>query len=159
MPRLDRVAIRGFKSIRAVDDFEPRPLNVLIGPNGAGKTNFIDLFRMLARMAEGRLQVFVAEQDGPDALMFGGRRRTERIETELRFGANAYCFSLVPAGRRLVFGSEETPFFWLEFKDTHPLSGQRPCRIELGGSRRSGIGHVCAVPAESDRRLARVPLP
>ncbi len=132
MPRLDRVAIRGFKSIRAVDDFEPRPLNVLIGPNGAGKTNFIDLFRMLARMAEGRLQVFVAEQDGPDALMFGGRRRTERIETELRFGANAYCFSLVPAGRRLVFGSEETRFFgWSSKTHTHSLgSGHAESSLE-----------------------------
>ena len=132
MPRLDRVAIRGFKSIRAVDDFEPRPLNVLIGPNGAGKTNFIDLFRMLARMAEGRLQVFVAEQDGPDALMFGGRRRTERIETELRFGANAYCFSLVPAGSRLVFGSEETRFLgWSSKTHTHSLgSGHAESSLE-----------------------------
>ena len=132
MPRLDRVAIRGFKSIRAVEDFEPRPLSVLIGPNGAGKTNFIDLFRMLARMAEGRLQVFVAEQDGPDALMFGGRRRTERIETELRFGANAYCFSLVPAGRRLVFGSEETRFLgWSSKTHTHSLgSGHAESSLE-----------------------------
>ena len=110
MPRLDRLAVRGFKSIRALEDFEPRALNILIGPNGAGKTNFIDLFRMLARMADGRLQMFSAEQDGPDALLFGGRKRTERIEVELEFGANTYCFSLVPAGSRLVFGREETRF-------------------------------------------------
>ena len=110
MPRLDRLDVRGFKSVRALDGFEPRALNVLIGPNGAGKTNFINLFQMLARMAEERLQLFVAEQDGPDALLFGGRRRTERIEAEFRFGANAYCFSLVPAGSRLVFGSEKTRF-------------------------------------------------
>ena len=122
MPRLDRLDIRGFKSIRALDGFEPRALNVLIGPNGAGKTNFIDLFRMLARMAEGRLQVFVAEQDGPDALLFGGRRRTERIEAELRFGDNAYCFSLVPAGGRLVFGNETTHFSGPDSRThTHPL--------------------------------------
>lgn len=88
MPRLDRLDIRGFKSIRAVDGFELQDLNVLIGPNGAGKTNFIDLFRMLACMAKGRLQLFVAEQDGPDALLFGGRKRTERIEVEFGFGTN-----------------------------------------------------------------------
>ena len=108
MPRLDSLDIRGFKSLRALADFEPRSLNVLIGPNGAGKTNFIDLFRMLARMAEGRLQVFVAEQDGPEALLFGGRKRTERIEAEFKFGPYAYCFSLVPAGKRLAFDSEAT---------------------------------------------------
>ena len=132
MSRLDRVAIRGFKSIRALEDFEPRALNVLIGPNGAGKTNFIDLFRLLARMAEGRLQVFVAEQDGPDALLFGGRRRTERIEAELQFGANAYCFSLVPAGNRLVFAGEETRFFdWNSTTHTHSLgSGHAESSLE-----------------------------
>ena len=111
MPRLDRLAIRGFKSIRALEDFEPRALNVLIGPNGAGKTNFIDLFRMLARMADRRLRIFVAEQDGPDALLFGGRKRTERVEAEFRFGASAYGFSLLPAGSGLAFGSEETRVF------------------------------------------------
>ena len=122
MPRLDRLDIRGFKSIRALDGFEPRALNVLIGPNGAGKTNFIDLFRMLARMAEGRLQVFVAEQDGPDALLFGGRRRTERIKAEFEFGDNAYCFSLIPAGGRLVFGNETTHFSGPDARThTHPL--------------------------------------
>ena len=118
MPRLDRLDIRGFKSIRAFDGFELPDLNVLIGPNSAGKTNFIDLFRMLARMAEGRFQLFVAEQDGPDALLFGGRKRTERIEAEFRFGKNAYGFSLVPIGSRLVFDSEMTRVFRRE-SSTH----------------------------------------
>ena len=132
MSRLDRLAIRGFKSIRALEDFEPKALNVLIGPNGAGKTNFIDFFRLLARMAEGRLQVFVAEQDGPDVLLFGGRRRTERIEAELQFGANAYCFTLVPAGSRLVFAGEETRFFgWNLTTHTHSLgSGHAESSLE-----------------------------
>ena len=111
MPRLDRLDIRGFKSIRALDGFEPRALNVLIGPNGAGKSNFIDLFHMLARMAEGHLQIYVAEQDGPDALLFGGRKRTERIEAGFTFGANGYWFELMPAGRRLVFSNETTYVF------------------------------------------------
>lgn len=62
---------------------------------------------MLARMADQRLQVYVAQQDGPDALLFGGRGRSERIEAEFRFDASAYHFSLIPAGGRLVFGSEE----------------------------------------------------
>ena len=108
MPRLDRLDIRGFKSIRALDGFEPRALNVLIGPNGAGKSNFVDLFRMLGRMADRSLQIFVAEQDGPDALLFGGRRRTKRVEAKFQFGTTTYRFSLVPAGSRLIFDSEET---------------------------------------------------
>ena len=131
MPQLDRLDIRGFKSISALEGFEPRALNVLIGPNGAGKTNFIDLFHMLARMAEGRLQVFVAKQDGPDALLFGGRRQTERIEAEFQFGANAYRFALMPTGGRLIFDSEETVFFGRHSTYTHDLgSGHAESSLE-----------------------------
>ena len=121
MPHLDSFDIRGFKSLRVLESFELRALNVLIGPNGAGKTNFIDLFRMLARMAEGRLQVFVTEQDGPDALLFGGRKRTERIEAEFRFGATTYDFSLMPAATRLVFGNETARSLGPDL-GTHPYS-------------------------------------
>ncbi len=120
MPRLDHLAIRGFKSVRLAD-FELRPLNVLIGPNGTGKTNFIDLFQMLANMAAGRLQIFVAKQGGPDRLLFGGSRQTERIEVEFRFGANAYYFSLVLAGNRLVFESETTRFWGSGLQRSHSL--------------------------------------
>ena len=56
MPRLYRLDIRGFKSVRALEGFEPRALNVLIGPNGAGKTHFIELFQMLARMTTSHLR-------------------------------------------------------------------------------------------------------
>ena len=107
MIRVDRVTVRGFKSIRALEDFELGDLTVLIGPNGAGKSNFLDLFRMGARIAEERLQIFVAERDGPDALLFGGAKRTDRIDAAFAFGADEYAFSLVPAGNRFVFDREE----------------------------------------------------
>ena len=111
MARLDRLTVRGFKSIRALEDFDLRGLNVLIGPNGAGKSNFISLFHMLAQIIAERLQSFVAEQDGPDALLFGGRKRTERIDVHLKFARNAYHFSLAPAGKNLAFDQELTLFF------------------------------------------------
>ena len=107
MPALTRLSVRGFRSIRVLEDFELRPLNVLIGANGAGKSNFMDLFRLLAAVADGRLQLFVAENDGPDALLFGDRKRTEAIEAEFHFGARGYRFALSPAGDRLVFAREE----------------------------------------------------
>ena len=130
MPRLERLDISGFKSIRTLEGFEPRALNVLIGPNGAGKTNFIDLFRMLARMADRRLQIYVAEQDGPDALLFGGRRRTERIEAKFQFGTSTYCFSLVPAGSRLVFDSEETEFVGTDSTTQTVISGHMESELK-----------------------------
>ena len=119
MAKLESLTVHGFKSIRTLEDFRPGQLNVLIGANGAGKSNFISLFHMLARVVEKRLQVYVAEQDGPDALLFGGRKRTGRIEIMLSFGGddnagvtggNFYSFSLVPAGNRLIFGQEQRHF-------------------------------------------------
>ena len=111
MARLDWLTIRGFKSIRSLEDFEPRGLNVLIGPNGAGKSNFISLFHMLADMVEERLRLFVAQQDGPDALLFGGRKQTGRIEGKFTFGDFGYHFYLAPAGNSLAFEQEITVFF------------------------------------------------
>lgn len=111
MPVLKNLSISGFKSFLEVKDFELRALNVLIGANGAGKSNFISLFRALSQMLEGRLQTHVQEQDGPDRLLFGGRKRTARIAAEFRFGNNGYRFTLVPASDRLVFEREETLFF------------------------------------------------
>ena len=119
MAKLESLTVRGFKSIRSLEDFKPGRLNVLIGANGAGKSNFIGLFHMLACVVEKRLQVFVAEHDGPDALLFGGRKRTGRIEIMLSFGGddnagligrNSYSFSLVPTGNRLIFDQEERHF-------------------------------------------------
>lgn len=78
--RLARLTVRGFKSIASLENFELERLNVLIGANGAGKSNFISLFRMLAEMLDGRLQLYVKSEDGPDALLFGGRKRTVQLE-------------------------------------------------------------------------------
>ena len=111
MARLNRLTVRGFKSIRALEDFELQGLNVFIGPNGAGKSNFISLFHMLAHMVDKRLQPFVTQEDGPDALLFGGRKQSERIDVHLKFSQNAYEFSLVPAGKNLAFDQEWTQFF------------------------------------------------
>ena len=131
MARLDWLTIRGFKSIRSLEDFEPRGLNVLIGPNGAGKSNFISLFHMLADMVEERLQLFVAQQDGPDALLFGGRKQTGRIEGKFTFGDFGYHFYLAPAGNSLAFEQEITVFFGDSKKYTHSLgSGYSESRLK-----------------------------
>lgn len=121
MPALKKLSVAGFKSFRDVDDFELRALNVLIGANGAGKSNFISLFRLLSQLLEGRLQLHVQEQDGPDRLLFGGRKRTERMTANFRFGNNGYRIVLVPAGERLVFEREETLFFGDWANTTHLL--------------------------------------
>lgn len=111
--KIRSVTLRGYKSIATLEDFELRGLNVLIGANGSGKSNFISIFRLLAAMADGRLQTFVQQQGGPDALLFGSRKRSAQLDAEIYFEkrdgiANGYRISLLPtADNRLIFGREE----------------------------------------------------
>jgi predicted ATPase len=126
--RLARLSVRGFKSIAQLEDFSLGPLNVLIGANGAGKSNFISLFRMLAEMLDGRLQLFVKTEDGPDALLFGGRKRTKQLDIALYFGTDAYRFSLTPAADQMVFSREETDAGGIEVR-TPSRSGHVEARL------------------------------
>ena len=100
MARIDRLTVRGFKSIRAVEDLELRGLNVLIGANGAGKSNLLSLFRMIEQLSVKRLQLFVRDSGGPEGMLFGGRRRTSSVSVDLVFGEgrHRYGFSLEPVG-------------------------------------------------------------
>ncbi len=107
MSQLEKLTIKGFKSIRSLEGLELRQLNVLIGANSAGKSNFIAFFRLLNELTAGRLQLHVAKRGGPDALLHYGRRTTPVLHAELFFGQNGYLFSLEPtADNRLIFSDE-----------------------------------------------------
>jgi predicted ATPase len=92
--QLNKLSIKGFKSIRSLEDFELRNLNVLIGANGAGKSNFIDFFRLLRAMLElslpelesSILKSYIADGGGSDVFLFDGPKVTTRIEAEMVFG-------------------------------------------------------------------------
>ena len=105
---IDQVTVRGFKSIRVLEEFELRGLNVLVGANGAGKSNLMSLFRMVSELAGKRLQLFVKREGRADALLFGGRRRTSVLDVELSFSGNShrYGFSLEPVADGLAFARE-----------------------------------------------------
>ena len=116
--KLQSITLRGFKSIAKLEQFELRNLNVLIGANGAGKSNFIGIFGLFAALSEGNLQTFVQQQGGPDALLYGSRKRSQQIDAELYFRpelrdiSNGYRISLTPtADNRLIFSREET---WID---------------------------------------------
>jgi len=104
---IDKITLKGFKSIRSLEDFPLRNLNILIGANGAGKSNFVDFFRLLRAMANGRLQTFVLEQGGGDGFFFMGPKYTQRMAARLEFGENAYEFTLAPtASAELMFDEQ-----------------------------------------------------
>jgi predicted ATPase len=93
---IKKLTIEGFKSIRRLEDFELRALNVLIGANGAGKSNFVSFFWLLREMIEQRLQLALATTEGgADACLYLGPKITREFSAKLYFGRNGYEFSLV----------------------------------------------------------------
>lgn len=100
---LKRLTVRGFKSIRALENLELGSLNVLVGANGAGKSNLVALFSLLGAMARENLELFAAREGGSDGLLFGGRETTPCLEMGLEFGGGSgYQVALEPEGARLL---------------------------------------------------------
>lgn len=91
---LDQITIRGFKSIRELTDFKFRNLNILVGANGSGKSNLISFFRLVNAFMEGRLNGYVEDQGGMSDLLFNGRKATNSMWFETRFGDMGHRFSL-----------------------------------------------------------------
>ncbi len=122
MPNIEHFSVHGFKSIRKLENFELRPLNILIGANGVGKSNLLSLFKMLSALSQRRLQLFVKNEGGPDALLFGGRKLTSMLEVALSFENNPYRyeFSLAPAADSIVFSGEK---FLTEFRGLESSGG------------------------------------
>src|SRR6202035_3314982 len=106
---IKQLTIEGFKSIRKLEDFKLRSLNVLIGANGAGKSNFVGFFRLLRELIEQRLQLALATEGGADTSLYLGPKVTPRLVGKLYFGSNGYSFALMStADNRLVFAEEGT---------------------------------------------------
>ncbi len=128
---IKKLTIRGFKSIRALEDFELRPLNILIGANGAGKSNFVDFFTMLREMVEQRLQDYVRTHGGADAHLFLGPKVTQEIVGEFRFPPNSYGFTLKRTVRNELFFAGEWTGFKAVFGDIGPTLGSGHLEAKL----------------------------
>lgn len=112
---LDKLTVKGFKSIQELNEFKLNDLNVIIGANGAGKSNFIQIFRMLMAMTQRNLNKFILERGGADNFLFNGPKVTPKITMEFEFAslrekvqnANAYKFELTPTADEKFLISEE----------------------------------------------------
>lgn len=123
---LDKITIKGYKSIRELTDFELKSINVLIGANGSGKTNLISVFKLLNQIVEGNLQRFVGQSGGAAEMFYFGQKTTDKIEFRLVFGSNGYDCSFIPAaGDTLIFDEER---MWY-----HESGYANPLIIPLGG--------------------------
>lgn len=129
--KIDTLTIRGFKSIRQLDDLRLTRLNVLIGANGVGKSNFVSYFRMLHELAEERLQVWVSKQGGADRVLSYGVKETSQLDTAVTFGQYAYVAELgASSDDALVFIDEKSCFRDSQGRTHFPLgAGHRESRL------------------------------
>jgi len=108
---LQRIVIRGFKSIRECS-LDLRQLTLLIGGNGSGKSNFVQVFGLLHEVVSQRLQAFALREGGPESLLHFGQKTTEHVAIDLVFGPNAYRLILAPTQGDSLFVKEELCYYW-----------------------------------------------
>ena len=135
MPRLKRVIVRGFRSIKEMD-LELGPINVCIGANGAGKSNLIEFFKMINELMGGRLQQYIATTGRATANLHFGPKVTSQLEAELKFeadqGTNTYYMRLFfAAGDSLIFADETLSF--------HAVGFDTPRQRSLGAGHQEAL--------------------
>lgn len=147
--KLKSFTIKGYKTIKAIEGFEPRPINILIGPNGAGKSNFISFFKFLSWMlnSDGKLQEHVAYLGGANDILHDGADVTKtfdaQIELETASGFNEYQFSLMFAKPdKLVFKEEKYRYSAKRFESRRDWSN-------------CGVGHEEAKLPDANNDSAR----
>jgi predicted ATPase len=108
---LESLAVENYRSF-AVLQLELRPINVLIGGNGSGKSNLIRVFEFCQHLMDESLQLYVAQNGGPDQILHYGRKRSPHLRIHLRFRrrdldtANEFECILIPAEHQLLIAQE-----------------------------------------------------
>lgn len=111
MDKVDEITIQGYKSIKSLEEFELKNLNILIGANGVGKSNFISAFRLLNEMYNKRLQLYT-QSKSPDNFLYFGRKHTEKIFFEFKFALNKYNVELIPTQENKLLIKDEKGYFF-----------------------------------------------
>ncbi len=138
--KLSKINISGYKSYGAVysEDIMLRDVNIIIGANGAGKSNFISFLELIAYIASGGLDKFVAKNGFSNSLLHFGETGEEKIKGQVDFivddKKDSYSFVLSSSvGGKLYFERESILYQNNEKAD--------PYRREFGVST-SGSGLV-----------------
>ena len=95
---LDYLTVKGFRSIKSIEQLELRLINVLVGANGSGKSNFVGVFAFLGVLRRGQLVAYTDEAGGAERILHFGSKVTQEIELEISFrdGKNGYHVALSP---------------------------------------------------------------
>ena len=107
MDKLDNITLRGYRSIRSLENFELRDVNVFVGANGAGKSNFLSFFSLLRSMMSGTFESFMNRHGTSDDLLYNGPQVTDCIFAQMLFGARGYRFRLLPTANQKLALTDE----------------------------------------------------
>ena len=160
-PLVERIAVRGFKSVRDTE-IEIAPINLLIGGSGSGKSNFIGAFEFLRALRSGRLQNTVRKHGGADKFLHFGSKITPKMSFEIWFGQrenlfNGYEVTLAANSQDSFYVSNEAASFWN--KSTHPEGPYRaylpPIGPEAAISDLSRLSNSVWMSSRADRGTAR----
>jgi len=78
-----KLTIKGYKSIRNLENFELRNLNILIGPNGGGKSNFLSFFELLRTAGTAFWKEYVRKTGNIDRVFYFGIKQTPTISCKI----------------------------------------------------------------------------
>ena len=76
---ISELSIKGYKSIRNLENFELKSINILIGPNGGGKSNFLSFFELLRTAGTAFWIDHVKKIGNVDRLFYFGIKETPEI--------------------------------------------------------------------------------
>lgn len=120
--KVTSITIKGYKSIKLLENFELSDLNVMIGGNGAGKSNLISLFKLLNEISEGHLQSLIRKSGGANTFLHFGSKQTASIEVKVNFGPNSYWLKLIPTTDDSLYFEEEWCSYHQKLKYPKPYT-------------------------------------
>ena len=135
-PRVERIAVRGFKSVRETE-IEIAPINILIGANGSGKSNFIGAFDFLQKLRSGLLRDTVRKHGGADNFLHFGSKHTPEMSFGIWFEQdnnpllNGYEITLAADSQDSLYIANEAALVW--DKTAYP-EGHRKAHLPANGA-------------------------
>ena len=144
MPALDSITIKGFKSIRSIENLALGEVNVLIGPNGSGKSNFIGALSFLEAVRTAHLQSYVRRAGGAEKLLHFGSSETDSLTIHVLFEnqVNQYEIKLEPTDTDTLYPYSECVYFWNKPAYSTPYVLPLQAHQNEAGISESGSGRI-----------------
>jgi predicted ATPase len=151
---LKSLSLRGYKTYRDLENFEPGRLTVLVGANGAGKSNLISFFRLLYRMmaSPGEFQLAVETAGGASKLLHDGPKKTEAMRTHLVLATESGTYAYEA---RLAYAAPDRLIFAKEMCRYQKFGNSDSNRLDFGSGYRESLLVEKAVEGQDTARVVR----